>query len=142
MVHGRVGDSPIIGSGLFVDGEVGAACATGIGEAVIRVSGSAIVVELMRQGKSPEEACRITVERIISKHKNIENMQVGFLALNKKGVYGGFSIYNGFSFALRTSEEEKMMTTPFTYQHQYGGEIRTLHRYLYGSDYGSSLSFG
>ena len=112
-LHGRVGDSPIIGAGLFVDNEVGAACATGVGEAVIRIAGSAIVVELMRQGLSPEEACKQAVERVISKHKSIENMQVGFLALNKDGAYGGYSIYNGFNFALRHTNDEKMVDAPY-----------------------------
>ncbi|HHG86286.1 MAG TPA: glycosylasparaginase, partial [Bacteroidetes bacterium] len=82
-LHGRVGDSPIIAAGLFVDNEVGAACATGVGEAVIRVAGSHLVVELMRQGKSPEVACRLAVERVLSKHPDASNLQVGFLALNK-----------------------------------------------------------
>ncbi len=99
-MHGRVGDSPIIGAGLFVDNEVGAACATGVGEAVIRIAGSAIVVELMRQGKSPHQACKEAVERIISKHKNVDGLQVGFLALNKNGEHGGYSIYEGFDYAM------------------------------------------
>jgi isoaspartyl peptidase/L-asparaginase-like protein (Ntn-hydrolase superfamily) len=97
---GRVGDSPIIGAGLFVDNEVGAACATGLGEAVIRIAGSHTVVELMRQGKSPEEACKLAVERIIAKHEDLEGLQVGFLALNKRGEYGGYSVYNGFNYAV------------------------------------------
>jgi len=97
---GRVGDSPIIGAGLFVDNEVGAACATGLGEAVIRIAGSHTVVEMMRQGKSPEEACKLAVERIIAKHENLEGLQVGFLALNKRGEYGGYSVYNGFNYAV------------------------------------------
>ncbi len=108
-LHGRVGDSPIIGAGLFVDNEVGAACATGVGEAVIRIAGSAIVVELMRNGRSPEEACKEAVERIIAKHENIEGLQVGFLALNKNGEHGGYSVYSGFNYALRDMKEEKMV---------------------------------
>ncbi len=112
-MHGRVGDSPIIGAGLFVDNEVGAACATGVGEAVIRIAGSAIVVELMRQGKSPFQACKEAVERIIAKEKNTGHIQVGFIALNKKGEHGGFSIYNGFNYALRTKSEEKMIDAKY-----------------------------
>jgi len=108
-LHGRVGDSPIIGAGLFVDNEIGAACATGMGEAVIRIAGSAIVVELMRQGKSPQQACKEAVERIVKKHKNIENLQVGFIALNRNGEHGGYSVYNGFDYALRDKKEEKMV---------------------------------
>lgn len=87
-MHGRIGDSPIIGAGLFVDNEVGVATATGLGEAVIRVVGSHLVVEFMRQGNSPQQACKLAVERIISKHKSVEDLQVGFIALNKQGNMG------------------------------------------------------
>ena len=99
-LHGRVGDSPIIGAGLFVDNEVGGACATGMGEAVIRIAGSHTVVELMRHGKTPAEACKIAVDRIIKKHKDITGLQVGFLAINKKGEVGGYSVYAGFNYAM------------------------------------------
>ncbi len=112
-IHGRVGDSPIIGAGLFVDNEVGGACATGMGEAVMRIAGTAIVVELMRNGRSPEEACKEAVYRIISKHKDMTNLQVGFLALNKNGEYGGFSVYKGFNYALRTKDEDKMIDAQY-----------------------------
>ena len=112
-MHGRVGDSPIIGAGLFVDNEVGAACATGVGEAVIRIAGSAIVVELMRNGKTPQEACQEAVERIISKHKNITGLQVGFLALNKNGEHGGYSIYNGFEYALFRKDKESLVKATY-----------------------------
>lgn len=108
-LHGRVGDSPIIGAGLFVDNEVGAACATGVGEAVIRIAGSAVVVELMRQGKSPQEACKIAVERIIAKHSDLTNMQVGFLALNKQGEAGGYSVYQHFNYALANADGNNMV---------------------------------
>ncbi|MCB9235683.1 MAG: N(4)-(beta-N-acetylglucosaminyl)-L-asparaginase [Bacteroidia bacterium] len=109
--HGRVGDSPIIGAGLFVDNEIGAACATGMGEAVIRVAGSHTVVEMMRQGHSPTEACRLAVLRVIKKHDPalIHDLQVGFLALNKKGEYGGYAIHKGFNFALRNKFTEILM---------------------------------
>jgi len=112
-LHGRVGDSPIIGAGLFVDNEVGAACATGMGEAVIRISGSAIVVELMRQGLSPFEACKTAVERVIKKHKDLTNLQVGFLALNKKGEHGGYSVYNGFNYAVHTKTQNEMVDAKY-----------------------------
>jgi len=98
-LHGRVGDSPIIGAGMFVDNEVGGAVATGWGEAVIRISGSHLVVELMRQGHSPEEACRLAVERLIFKNPDWKDIQVGFLALNKKGEYGAYCIQPGFQYA-------------------------------------------
>jgi len=112
-MHGRVGDSPIIGAGLFVDNEVGAACATGMGEAVIRIAGSAIVVELMRNGMSPTEACKAAVERIIKKHKSMENLQVGFLALNKQGEHGAYSVYKGFNYALYTKKQNQMIDAKF-----------------------------
>lgn len=112
-LHGRVGDSPIIGAGLFVDNEVGAACATGVGEAIVRIAGSAIVVELMRQGKSPNEACKEAVDRIISKHKDMTNMQVGFIALNKFGETGGYSVYAGFNYAKTTKDMHEMVDAPF-----------------------------
>jgi len=102
-MHGRVGDSPIIGAGLFVDNEAGGAVATGLGEAVIRVSGSAMVVEKMRQGMSPGDACKEIVNRIIRKHDDLTGLQVGFLAMDMKGNTGGYSIYNGFNYAV-TSE--------------------------------------
>lgn len=112
-LHGRVGDSPIIGAGLFVDNEVGAACATGVGEAVIRVAGSHLVVELMRQGYSPKAACKEAVERIIAREKDLTNMQVGFLALNKAGEHGAYAVYQGFDYALRTEKKDKMVDTKF-----------------------------
>ena len=99
-LHGRVGDSPIIGAGLFVDNEVGAATATGWGEAVIRVVGCHLVVEFMRQGHSPVEACRLAVERVISKNPDYRDIQVGFLALNKQGEHGSYCIQPGFDYAV------------------------------------------
>ncbi len=112
-LHGRVGDSPIIGAGLFVDNEIGAACATGVGEAVIRTAGSAIVVELMRHGKTPQEACEEAVARIMSKHKDLTNMQVGFIALNKQGEYGCHSVYAGFNIAVRHNDFEDMVDAEY-----------------------------
>ena len=99
-MHGRVGDSPIIGAGLYVDNEIGAATSTGLGEEVIRVVGSHLVVELMRQGHAPELACRLAVERIAKKSKNPKDIQIGFLALNKNGEYGAYSLQPGFNFAV------------------------------------------
>lgn len=110
---GRVGDSPIIGAGLFVDNEVGAACATGLGEAVIRIAGSHTVVELMRHGRSPQEACKEAVERIIARHEDLTGLQVGFLALDKHGNYGSYSVYNGFNFALTTEKGAELVDAPF-----------------------------
>lgn len=112
-IHGRVGDSPIIGAGLFVDGEVGAACATGVGELVVRTAGSHTVVELMRQGRTPEEACKEAVRRIAKHVPAKEAMQVGFLALRVDGVYSGWSLYSGFDHAVRSNDIETMVDTGF-----------------------------
>lgn len=99
-MHGRVGDSPLIGAGLFVDNEVGAAAATGLGEEVIRTCGSHLVVENMRHGDDPETACKKAVERITAKNNALEGIQVGFIALNKAGEYGGYAVRQGFDFAV------------------------------------------
>lgn len=112
-IHGRVGDSPIIGAGLFVDGDVGAACATGTGELMIKIAGSHTVVELMRQGASPEEACKEAVERILRKNPGMTGQQVGFLALRVDGAYGGYSLYNNFNYALRTATENKLVDAAY-----------------------------
>lgn len=99
-MHGRVGDSPIIGAGLYVDGEVGAATATGHGEEVIRVAGSHLVVELMRHGRSPQQACEEAIERIYKKNiKRLNEIQIGFIALNKNGETGAFCLQKGFNYA-------------------------------------------
>ena len=99
-MHGRVGDSPIIGAGLFLDNQVGAAAATGLGEAVIKSSGSAMVVEAMRNGASPQDACEHVILRILKMNKQVENLQVGFIALDIRGNVGAFSIKKGFNYAL------------------------------------------
>ena len=112
-LHGRVGDSPLIGAGLYVDNEVGAACATGLGEAVIRICGSHTVVELMRQGISPQNACKQAVERIIKAHNNLDGLQVGFIALNKQGEFGAYSVYSGFNFALKDSKTNSLINSKY-----------------------------
>jgi N4-(beta-N-acetylglucosaminyl)-L-asparaginase len=99
-MYGRVGDSPIIGAGLYVDNEVGAATATGVGEEVIKIVGCHLVVELMRQGKSPADACKLAVERMVSKSTRAKEVQVGFLALNKNGDTGSYCLQPGFSYAI------------------------------------------
>ena len=109
-MRGRLGDSPIIGAGLFVDNEVGACTATGQGEDVIRISGSHAVVELMRQGLSPEKACKKAIERIIKiKKEKAKDIQVAFLAINKKGEVGTFAIQKGFSYAIKNGSMEKLI---------------------------------
>lgn len=109
-MRGRLGDSPIIGAGLYVDGNVGACTATGQGEDVIRVAGSHSVVELMRQGYGPELACQKVIERIVKiKKENVKKIQVAFLAINKNGVVGAYAIHKGFSYALKTNTKEVLV---------------------------------
>lgn len=115
--HGRVGDSPIIGAGLFVDNEIGAATATGIGEEVIRISGTHLIVELMRQGLSPQEACESAIKRVIKNalKKINTDFQVAFLALNKYGEYGAYSVNKGFEFAVQSNSEKNILKISDSY---------------------------
>jgi N4-(beta-N-acetylglucosaminyl)-L-asparaginase len=110
-LHGRVGDSPIIGAGLYVDGEYGAATSTGIGEEVIRIAGTHLVVELMRQGRTPQEACEEAVNRVVKNKRNkIDgDFQVGFLALNKNGEYGAYAVNKGFQYAVYSNVENNIL---------------------------------
>jgi N4-(beta-N-acetylglucosaminyl)-L-asparaginase len=106
-MRGRVGDSPVIGAGLFVDNEIGAATSTGVGEEVIRCVGSHLVVELMRHGYTPENACKEAVMRIVKKSPaKSKEIQVGFLAINKKGEYGAYALQKGFSFAVKSANQD------------------------------------
>ena len=107
-MHGRVGDSPIIGAGLFIDNEVGGAVATGMGEAVLKSCGSFLIVELMRQGASPSEACFEAIRRI-QKKQDTENIQVGYIAVNKNGDIGSCAIHPGFEYAIASNGENKML---------------------------------
>ncbi len=111
-LHGRVGDSPIIGAALFVDNEVGAACATGVGEEVMKTVGSFLIVELMRQGLSPEDACREGVNRIIRKNPDWRQVQVGYLAMDSHGRVGAFAIHPGFQFAVHDGKENLLIDAP------------------------------
>lgn len=105
-MRGRVGDSSIIGAGLFVDNEIGAATSSGQGEEVMRVCGTHLVVEMMRLGKTPTEACKIAIERIVKINPvKAKDFQVGFIALNKSGEYGAFSIQKGFSYSVTKSDD-------------------------------------
>jgi len=112
-MHGRIGDSPIIGAGLFVDNEVGAATATGHGEEVVRVVGSHLVVELMRNGLSPQEACEEAVKRIKKKFElrkmDMKETQIGFIALNKNGEHGAFCLQKGFNYALKDKSRNELL---------------------------------
>jgi N4-(beta-N-acetylglucosaminyl)-L-asparaginase len=115
-MHGRVGDSPIIGAGLYVDNEIGAATSTGLGEEVIRIVGCHLVVELMRQGKTPEEACRAAVERIVKKQPaKSKDIQVGFLALNKQGEYGAYCLQKGFNYAVYSNSVKNTLFNSKSY---------------------------
>ena len=100
-MHGRVGDSPIIGSGLFVDNEVGAATATGLGEEIARICGTHTVIELMRGGMHPQKACEAAVARIVKRDpKKAKDFQACFIAVSKKGEIGAFAVQKGFSYSL------------------------------------------
>ena len=100
---GRVGDSPIIGAGLYVDAEVGGAAATGVGEEVIKVAGSFAVVEHMRSGASPAEAIERVLRRI-EKRRGDRDTDVSFVALRKDGATAGVSLraQTNFKYALLT----------------------------------------
>lgn len=109
-MKGRVGDSPIIGAGLFVDNEIGAATSTGVGEEVIRICGSHLVVELMRQGNSPQQACELAVKRIVNNQpEKSKEIQVGFLAISKNGEYGAFALQKGFTYAVFSPEIDNQL---------------------------------
>ena len=109
-MRGRLGDSPIIGAGLYVDNEVGACTATGQGEDVIRIAGAHTVIELMRQGMSPEKACKKAIERVVKiKKEKAKDIQVAFLALDKKGQAGAFANHKGFTYAIKTNDVEKLV---------------------------------
>ena len=115
-LRGRIGDSPIIGAGLYVDNEVGAATSTGVGEEVVRICGSHTVIELMRQGYKPETACKKTVERIVHKRgSKAKELQVGFIAVNNKGEFGGYALQKGFTYAVHSKEGVKVYKAKSVY---------------------------
>jgi N4-(beta-N-acetylglucosaminyl)-L-asparaginase len=112
-MHGRVGDSPIIGAGLYVDNEIGAATSTGVGEEVIRIVGSHLVVELMRQGQDPVSACKAAVERIVKRNpEKARQVQVGFLALSKAGEVGAYALQKGFTYSVRSGTVDEIRSSP------------------------------
>ena len=111
-IHGRVGDSPIIGAGLYVDNEIGAAAATGVGEEVIKIAGSFLVVELMRRGLEPESACREAVKRIALRNPDWRDLEAAFIAMNKNGTAGAYSLLNGFKMALQASDKAILYEAP------------------------------
>ncbi|AFL80457.1 asparaginase [Aequorivita sublithincola DSM 14238] len=110
---GRVGDSPIIGSGLFIDNEIGGATATGLGEEVLKTVGSFLIVELMRQGKTPQQACEEAIGRIIKKSPNYKDFQVGYIAVNKKGETGWYSIHDGFWVTKYQNDKNENFSSDF-----------------------------
>jgi len=111
-MHGRVGDSPIIGAGLFVDNEVGAASATGVGEEVVKICGAHTIIEAMRRGLTPELACKEAVRRIVKNNGvKAKNVQVGFLAINNRGQHGGFAVEKNFTYCVTTREGTKVIKT-------------------------------
>ncbi|GAB4135315.1 MAG: N(4)-(beta-N-acetylglucosaminyl)-L-asparaginase [Bacteroidia bacterium] len=112
-MHGRVGDSPIIGAGLFVDNEVGAATCTGLGETVLRTLASHVTVEEMRKGATPQEACEEAILRIVKKHSNYKDFQVGILAINKNGEHGAYGIHKGFNYALYQNGSNKLIDSDY-----------------------------
>jgi len=112
-IHGRVGDSPIIGAGMYADNDVGAACATGKGEAVIKICGSMLIVELMRNGHSPQQACEEAIRRIAKKQSDYKTFQVGFLALNKDGEHGAYSLVKGFNYALAVDGKNQLFDSDY-----------------------------
>jgi len=104
-IHGRVGDSPIIGAGLFVDDAVGAATSSGVGEEVIRICGTHTVIEQMRLGRTPEQACLEAVNRIVQRDAvKAKELQVGFVAVSKNGEVGAYAIQKGFTYSVTNSE--------------------------------------
>ena len=113
-LHGRVGDSPIIGAGLFVDNEVGAATSSGLGEEVIRICGTHLVVEFMRQGYSPQAACKKAVLRIVNRNRQkAQSLQVGFVAINKKGQVGAYAVQKGFVYAIKSATQDEVIQSKY-----------------------------
>lgn len=106
---GRVGDSPIPGAGLYVDDEVGAAGATGIGENVMRYSGTFLIVELMRGGMAPQQACEEVVHRIAHMDPRGYQLDICFLALDKQGRYGAAASNDRFPFAVTTANGSELL---------------------------------
>jgi N4-(beta-N-acetylglucosaminyl)-L-asparaginase len=108
-MHGRVGDSPVIGAGMFVDNEVGGACATGLGEFVLKTLGSFLVVELMRQGRTPQAACEEAIGRIVKRYPSYKEFQIGYLAVNRAGETGAFGLQKGFNYTLSQNGQTRVV---------------------------------
>ncbi|MFT5368724.1 MAG: N4-(beta-N-acetylglucosaminyl)-L-asparaginase [Candidatus Latescibacterota bacterium] len=115
---GRVGDSPLIGSGLYADNEVGAAAATGQGEEIARTCGSYAIIEHMRQGKSPQEACETVVQHLIKRVPTSQKFQMAYIAIDKHGNYGGAAARDGFHFAVATENENTLYPGKYFIQNE------------------------
>ena len=107
-LHGRVGDSPIIGAGLYVDNEVGSAAATGLGEEVIKTTGSFLIVELMRQGYDPTKACEEALNRVIKAHNGNPDFQIGYIAMRKDGEVGSACLKWSFDYMVSKNGTSKL----------------------------------
>lgn len=116
-MHGRVGDSPIIGAGLFVDNRVGAATATGVGEEVVRICGSHTIVEAMRYGVGPEEACRMALLRLVDMKGEAyaKKIQIGFLAMNRRGEIGCYSMLPNFTMAVHSASGPRVVKARYLF---------------------------
>ncbi|HET6991486.1 MAG TPA: N(4)-(beta-N-acetylglucosaminyl)-L-asparaginase [Bacteroidia bacterium] len=112
-MHGRIGDSPVIGAGLFVDNEVGGSACTGLGETVLRTLASHLAVEKMRDGATPQEACEEAINRIVKKHSNYKDFQVGIIAVNKLGEHGAYGLQKGFNYALHQHGVNKLFDADY-----------------------------
>lgn len=112
-IHGRVGDSPIIGAALYLDNNVGGAVATGLGEWAIKSCGSFLIVEKMREGYSPTDACKFAIKRVMEINKKNEKFQLAFLALNKEGEVGAYAIENGFNYMVGKGTTNKNFQSDF-----------------------------
>ena len=116
-MNGRVGDSPIIGAGLFVDNEIGACTATGLGEIVLKNLCSFLVVELMRNGHSPDSACKLALERVLKKEKSKPDYQIGLIAINKAGDFGAYAVFEGFKMAICKNNELLVEDSKYFYKY-------------------------
>ncbi len=112
-IPGRVGDSPLIGCGLYVDNEVGAAGSTGVGEECIKIVGAHTVVEYMRQGMSPRDAALATVKRVLSKHGPNITWNLNFYAVNKAGQHGGAAIQGGSKYAVHDGTSARIVESAY-----------------------------
>lgn len=107
---GRVGDSPLIGSGLYADNEVGAAVATGRGEEIARTCGSFAIINLIREGRSPQEACEAVVKHLVHRVPSSSRHQMAYVAIDKKGNFGAAAARSPFPYAVTTKCENELKT--------------------------------